>query len=147
MASISGLIAWLRLCPDVVTTAADQQMLELIVQDIIGIPGRKRRTGNNPLWMATWRLSQLGCKHFLVTWLPSWKKTSWIWKCDQRMPYLLIPMFPSCINAKWSSPALLTIISPASNVRVLICASSLSICSITFAFLSIVMMRKSFHSK
>jgi len=65
MAEIPGLIAGLRLCPDVVTPEADRQMLELIVQDLIGIPGRDHRAGNNPLWLS---LGATGVRtFFLVT--------------------------------------------------------------------------------
>jgi len=62
MADITGLIAGLPFCPDIVTPAADRQMLELIVSHLVGIPGHNRRAGNNPLWMA---LATTGVQTFL----------------------------------------------------------------------------------
>jgi len=52
MASVPGLIARLHLCPDVVPPQAGAHMLELIAQELIGITGRERHAGNNPLWMS-----------------------------------------------------------------------------------------------
>jgi len=60
--SVPGLTAGLRLCPDVAMPQADAQMLELIVQEFIGIAGRDRHACNNPLWMS---LGTTGVQTFL----------------------------------------------------------------------------------
>ena len=52
MADIPGLIAGLAICPDVVTPAADKQMLHLATANLVGIPSAERCAGNNSLWIA-----------------------------------------------------------------------------------------------
>jgi len=52
MANIANIVAALRVCPDVVTPAADKQMLEIAIRDLVGIPEAERLAGNNSLWIA-----------------------------------------------------------------------------------------------
>jgi len=52
MVDVPGLIAGLAICPDVVTPAADKQMLHCAITNLVGIPSAERRAGNNPLWIA-----------------------------------------------------------------------------------------------
>jgi len=62
MANIATIVAALRICPDVVTPAADRQMLEITIRDLIGIPEADRLAGNNSLWIA---FDQMGIRSFL----------------------------------------------------------------------------------
>jgi len=62
MADVAGLVAGLAICPKVVTPAADTQMLEHVMANLVGIPSAERRAGNNSLWIASWAY-----KVFLVT--------------------------------------------------------------------------------
>jgi len=63
MADIPGLIAGLAICPDVVTPAADKQMLHCAIANLVGIPSADCRAGNNPLWIA---FDEMGAQSFLV---------------------------------------------------------------------------------
>jgi len=49
MADIPGLIAGLVICPADVSPAADTQMLNLVVTQLVGVPSHARRAGDNPL--------------------------------------------------------------------------------------------------
>jgi len=51
MADIPGLIAGLAICPDVVTPAADKQMLHRAIANLVGIPFAEHRAGNKKLTM------------------------------------------------------------------------------------------------
>jgi len=62
MADIDGLVARLAICPDVVTPAADRQMLNRTIANLVGIPSVDRRMGNNPLWIA---FAEMGVHSFL----------------------------------------------------------------------------------
>jgi len=52
MADIPGLVAGLVICPADVSPAADTQMLNRMIAQLIGIPSAARRAGNDPLWRA-----------------------------------------------------------------------------------------------
>jgi len=52
MADIAGLVAGLAICPEVVTPAADIQMLERVMANLVCIRSAERLAGNNSLWMA-----------------------------------------------------------------------------------------------
>jgi len=52
MASVTGLIAGLAICPEVVTPAADMQMLEHVMTNLLGIRSADRIAGTNSTWMA-----------------------------------------------------------------------------------------------
>jgi len=62
MADIHGLVAGLAICPNVVTPAADIQMLECVIANLVGVPSAARRVVNNPLWIA---LGEMGVQGFL----------------------------------------------------------------------------------
>jgi len=62
MADVADLVARLRICPDVVTPASDEQMLEIAVCDLIGIPDADRLAGTNSLWIA---FGEMGIRSFL----------------------------------------------------------------------------------
>jgi len=62
MADVPGLIAILAICPDVVTPAADEQMLHRAIANLVGISSAERRAGNNSLWIA---FDQMGVRSFL----------------------------------------------------------------------------------
>jgi len=62
MADIAGLIAGLAICPDVVTPAADIQMLERAKANLVGIRSADRIAGRSSLWMA---FGQMGIRGFL----------------------------------------------------------------------------------
>jgi len=62
MADITGLIAGLAICPKVVTPAADIQMLERVMANLVGIRSADCIAGTNSLWMA---LGQMGIRGFL----------------------------------------------------------------------------------
>jgi len=62
MADVPGTIVRLRKCPDVIAPAADRQMLEIVIRDLVGIPDAHRRAGNNPLWNA---FAEMGVQNFL----------------------------------------------------------------------------------
>jgi len=50
-------VAGLTICPDVVMPAADRQMLNRTIANLVGIPSAKRRAGNDPLWIAFGEMS------------------------------------------------------------------------------------------
>jgi len=52
MASIATIVAALRVCPEVVTPAADRQMLEITIRDLVGIDDADRIAGTSSLWIA-----------------------------------------------------------------------------------------------
>ena len=62
MASIATIVAGLRVCPEVVTPAADRQMLEITIRDLVGISEADRRAGTSSLWIA---FEQMGIRSFL----------------------------------------------------------------------------------
>jgi len=62
MADVPGLIAGLVICPADVSPAADTQMLNLVVVQLVGVPSAARRAGNGPLWLA---LHGMGMTRFL----------------------------------------------------------------------------------
>jgi len=62
MADIPTLVAGLNLSPNVVPPFADIQMLNRAITNLMGIPGRERRAGTNPLWRA---LHGMGIRTFL----------------------------------------------------------------------------------
>jgi len=62
MADIAGLVARLPICPNVVTPAADRQMLNRVITNLVAIPLGDRRAGNNPLWIA---FGEMGVQVFL----------------------------------------------------------------------------------
>jgi len=62
MANIATIVAALRICPDVVTPAADRQMLEIAIRDLVGIDNADRIAGTSSLWIA---FKQMGIRNFL----------------------------------------------------------------------------------
>ena len=62
MADIAGLVAGLAICPEVVTPAADMQMLEPVMANLVGLCSAERLAGNDSLWMA---FGQMGVQGFL----------------------------------------------------------------------------------
>ena len=62
MASIATIVARLHVCPEVVTPAADRQMLEITIRDLVGIDDADRRAGTSSLWIA---FEQMGIRSFL----------------------------------------------------------------------------------
>ena len=62
MADIPRIVARLRKCPEVVTPAADRQMLQIVIRDLVGIPKADRLAGNNSLWNA---FAEMGVQSFL----------------------------------------------------------------------------------
>jgi len=62
MADITGLIARLAICPEVVMPADDMQMLERVMANLVHIHSADRIAGTNSLWMA---LGQMGVRGFL----------------------------------------------------------------------------------
>jgi len=62
MADIAALVTGLAICPEVVTPAADIQMLERVIANLIGIRSAERLAGYNSLWMA---FGQMGVQGFL----------------------------------------------------------------------------------
>jgi len=67
MADIAGLVAGLAICPEVVTPAADTQMLERDMANLVGIPSAERCAGNNPLWIAFGQMDVQGFLGDLIT--------------------------------------------------------------------------------
>jgi len=62
MADVPGTVARLRKCPDAVTPAADRQMLQIVIRDLVGIPDADRVAGTNSLWNA---FAEMGIQSFL----------------------------------------------------------------------------------
>jgi len=62
MADIAGSVAGLAICPEVVTPAADTQMLERVMANLTGIPSAERYAGDDSLWIA---FGQMGAQGFL----------------------------------------------------------------------------------
>jgi len=62
MADVAGLVAGLAICPEVVKPAADTQMLERVMANLIGVPSAERHAGINSLWIA---FGQMGVQGFL----------------------------------------------------------------------------------
>jgi len=62
MANIATIVAALCICPDVVTPAADRQMLKITIRDLVGIPEADHIVENNSLWIA---FDQMGIRSFL----------------------------------------------------------------------------------
>ena len=47
MASLATIVARLSVCPETVTPAADRQMLEIVIRDLVGINDADRLAGTN----------------------------------------------------------------------------------------------------
>ena len=62
MASLATIVARLSVCPETVTPAADRQMLEITIRDLVGIDDADRRAGTSSLWIA---FEQMGIRSFL----------------------------------------------------------------------------------
>jgi len=62
MVDIAGLIAGLAICPDVGMPAADTQMLERVMANLVGVHSAEHLAGNNSLWKA---FDQIGVQGFL----------------------------------------------------------------------------------
>ena len=62
MASLATIVARLSVCPETVTPAADRQMLEITIRDLVGIDDATRRAGTSSLWIA---FDQMGIQSFL----------------------------------------------------------------------------------
>jgi len=62
MATLATIIARLHVCPEVVTPAANRQMLEITIRDLVGISEADCRAGTSPLWTA---FDQMGIRSFL----------------------------------------------------------------------------------
>jgi len=52
MANVANMVAGSRICPDVVTPAANMQMLEIAIRDLVGVDDADRLAGTSLLWIA-----------------------------------------------------------------------------------------------